>query len=62
MDWRENLERILRLDEQEIALWESLAAAAPNEATRRMIRRAIAREREEMRTIRELIMGKHMDV
>ncbi|HHW02086.1 MAG TPA: hypothetical protein GXX35_04640 [Thermoanaerobacterales bacterium] len=61
MDWREGLNRILRLDEQELALWENLMATAPNESMRRMLRNAIAREREEMRMIRELLMGGSMD-
>jgi rubrerythrin len=34
---------------------------APNESMRRMLRNAIAREREEMRMIRELMMGGPMD-
>lgn len=61
MDWREGLNRILRLDEQELALWENLMMTAPNESMRRMLRNAIAREREEMRMIRELMMGGPMD-
>lgn len=61
MDWREGLNRILRLDEQELALWENLMMTAPNESMRRMIRNAIAREREEMRMIREFTMGGSMD-
>lgn len=61
MDWREGLNRILRLDEQELALWENLMTTAPNESMRRMLRNAIAREREEMRMIRELLMGGSMD-
>jgi hypothetical protein len=61
MDWREGLNRILRLDEQELALWEKLMMTAPNEHMRRMIRGAIAREREEMRMIKELMMGEPMD-
>jgi len=61
MDWKEGISRILRIDEEELALWERLMATAPNEHIRRMIRDMIAREREEMRMLRELMMDSHMD-
>ena len=58
MDWMSGLNRILRINEEELALLEGMA---PNEPMRMMIRSMIAQEREESRVIRELMMGHHND-
>jgi hypothetical protein len=61
MDWMSGLNRILRINEEELALLEGMIAMAPNEPMRMMIRSMIAQEREESRVIRELMMGHHND-
>ncbi|WP_422447376.1 hypothetical protein [Thermoanaerobacterium sp. DL9XJH110] len=61
MDWMDGLNRILRIDEQELALLDEMMRYAPGEHMRRMLRMMMAREREEMRMIREMMMGGHMD-
>ena len=61
MDWMHGLNRILRINEEEIALLERMLAMAPNEHMRMILRNMITEESEESRVIRELMMGNHKD-
>ncbi|HHV19435.1 MAG TPA: hypothetical protein GXZ27_11400 [Thermoanaerobacterales bacterium] len=61
MDWMNGLNRILRINEEEIALLERMLAMAPNEHMRMILRNMITEESEESRVIRELMMGNHKD-
>lgn len=58
-DWMEGLRRIMRINEEEISLLERMMGMTRNENMRRILRGMIAEEREENRTIRELMMGHH---
>ncbi len=61
MDWMNGLNRILRINEEELALLERMLAMAPNEHMRMILRNMITEESEESRVIRELMMGNHKD-
>ncbi|MDH7577282.1 MAG: hypothetical protein QHH75_05510 [Bacillota bacterium] len=57
--WHDEVRRVLRLDEEEIAFWERIAEQVPTRALRQAIRMMIRREREEMETLRGLLRDPH---
>ncbi|OIQ61866.1 hypothetical protein [Neomoorella thermoacetica] len=55
MDWRDKIRRVLELDQTELALWSEIAAGAPSEKLRVIIRAMMEREREEMRALQSIL-------
>lgn len=55
MDWMERIREVLRLDEEELALWRDIAAEEVNPHVRAIIRAMVERERMEMEDLRMLL-------
>ncbi|BCV21370.1 hypothetical protein [Moorella sp. Hama-1] len=55
MDWWDKIRRVLELDQTELALWAEIAAGAPSEKLRVIIRAMMDRERDEMRTLQAIL-------
>lgn len=55
MNWRQCLNRIIQLNEEEIAMLERMISAAPNENLRRIFMRMCRDERDETQTLRNLL-------
>ncbi|NPV29195.1 MAG: hypothetical protein HPY58_05935 [Firmicutes bacterium] len=53
--WHHEVRQVLRLDEEELALWERIAESVPTHHLRHMIRMMIRREQEEMAMLRMLL-------
>ena len=60
MDWRNDLQRAIRINEEEIMLLESMIPQAPSQEVQQMLGMMITQEKEEMRIMREMLMGGHM--
>lgn len=57
--WRDHIKNVLRLDEEEISLWERIAERVHTHHLRHIIKMMIRREKEEMDTLR-MLLGEHM--
>jgi ribosomal protein L22 len=55
MDWMDGVRRLIRMNEEQITLIESMIPGAPNDEARHMLRRMITRRREQIRTFREMV-------
>lgn len=55
MHWREKIRAVLRLNEEEISLWSSIAAAEPSSAVRGIIQMMLEHEKQEMEQLRCLL-------
>lgn len=53
--WRDHLRQVLKLNAEEIPLWERLAEAAPTRQMGNLIRMMIRQEREESELLRMLL-------
>lgn len=53
--WRHDLMRVMKLDEEEIALWGRIAEMFPSHNCRQLIHMMIRREKEEMESLRMLL-------
>ncbi|MBC7345523.1 MAG: hypothetical protein H5U03_08925 [Clostridia bacterium] len=55
MDWAERVRAVLRLDEEELALWPEIASYEPSEHVKAIIRMLIENERATMEEMRALV-------
>ncbi|HHW41320.1 MAG TPA: hypothetical protein GXX19_09270 [Syntrophomonadaceae bacterium] len=57
--WRDHIKNVLRLDAEEIPLWERIAESVPTHHLKHIIRMMIRREKEEMDSLR-MLLDEHM--
>ncbi len=53
--WRDHIKHVLKLDAEEIPLWERIAESVPTHHLKHVIRMMIRREKEEMDSLRMLL-------